>query len=53
MAGCLDCQYIKAKSKHLGGLLQPIEVPEWKWVVICMDFVKVIQGQWSNMILLW
>ena len=36
---CFDCQQIKAECKHLGGLLQPILIPEWKWEVISMDFI--------------
>ena len=30
---------MKEKRKHLGGLLQPISIPEWKWEVISMDFI--------------
>ena len=40
VARCLDCQRVKAKCKHLGGLLQAIVIPEWKWEVISMDFIK-------------
>ncbi|XP_071923220.1 uncharacterized protein [Coffea arabica] len=36
----LVCQQVKAKhQKHLG-LLQPLEIPEWKWEHITMDFVS-------------
>jgi len=36
VARCSDCQRVKAECKHLGGLLQPITIPEWKWEVISM-----------------
>lgn len=31
---CLDCQQVKEKCKHIGGLLQPIPILEWKWEFI-------------------
>ena len=37
---CLTCQKVKAEHKKPPGLLQPIELPEWKWDNITMDFVK-------------
>ena len=36
---CMVCQQVKAESKKLGGLLHPLEVPQWKWESISMDFV--------------
>ena len=36
---CLECQRVKAEHCHLGGLLQPHEISEWKWDVISMDFI--------------
>ena len=36
---CLMCQQIKAKHQRPAGLLQPLEVEEWKWEHITMDFV--------------
>ena len=30
---------MKAEHHHLGGLLQPHEIAEWKWDVISMDFI--------------
>ncbi|KAL5553315.1 hypothetical protein UlMin_040716 [Ulmus minor] len=39
VAKCLTCQKIKAEHQRPGGELQPIEVPEWKWEQITMDFV--------------
>ncbi|KAL5559924.1 hypothetical protein UlMin_036136 [Ulmus minor] len=39
VAKCLTCQKIKAEHQRPSGELQPIEVPEWKWEHITMDFV--------------
>ena len=36
---CLTCQKVKAEHRHPAGELQPIELPEWKWDQITMDFV--------------
>ena len=36
---CLTCKQVKAKHQRPTGLLQPLEVVEWKWEHITMDFV--------------
>ena len=36
---CLTCQQVKAKNQKLAGLLQPLEVVEWKWEHVTMDFM--------------
>ncbi|XP_071926100.1 uncharacterized protein [Coffea arabica] len=36
---CLICQQVKAEHQKPSGLLQPLEIPEWKWEHITMDFV--------------
>jgi hypothetical protein len=36
---CLVCQQVKIEHQKPGGPLQPLEVPEWKWEHITMDFV--------------
>ena len=36
---CLTCQQIKVEHHRPVGLLQPLEVEEWKWEHITMDFV--------------
>ena len=36
---CLTCQQIKAEHQKPAELLQPLEVVEWKWKHITMDFV--------------
>jgi hypothetical protein len=41
IAKCLECQHVKVEHRHPAGLLQPIQIPEWKWEVISMDFITV------------
>ena len=36
---CLTCQQFKAEYQKPEGLLQPLEVAEWKWEHVTMDFV--------------
>jgi hypothetical protein len=36
---CLICQQVKAEHQRPAGLFQRIEIPEWKWEMITMDFV--------------
>lgn len=40
VAKCLTCQKVKAEHQKPSGLLQPLEIPEWKWEHITMDFVN-------------
>ena len=36
---CLTCQQVKVEHQKPAGLLQPLEVAEWKWEHVTMDFV--------------
>jgi hypothetical protein len=36
---CDTCRKVKADYMRLGGLLQPLSIPEWKWDDISMDFI--------------
>ena len=36
---CLTCQLVKAEHQKPVGLFQPLEVAEWKWEHVTMDFV--------------
>ena len=36
---CLTCQQVKAKHQRPAGLLQPLEIAEWKLEHITIDFV--------------
>jgi hypothetical protein len=33
------CQQVKAEHKSMVGLLKSLEIPEWKWEHITMDFM--------------
>jgi hypothetical protein len=39
VARCDSCQRIKAKHQRPAGLLQPLQIPQWKWDEIGMDFI--------------
>ena len=39
VAKYLICQKVKAEHQRPGGELQPLDIPEWKWDQITMDFV--------------
>ena len=36
---CYMCQRVKAEHQRPSGLLQPLDIPEWKWEQVTMDFV--------------
>ena len=45
---CLMCQQVKAEHQKPAWLLHPLEVAEWKWEHVTMDFVthfpQTLQG---------
>jgi hypothetical protein len=36
---CDSCQRIKAEHQKPARLLQPLQIPQWKWDEIGMDFI--------------
>lgn len=42
VATCLTCQKAKIEHQKPAGMLQPLDVPEWKWDSISMDFVVAL-----------
>nr|GEZ87889.1 retrotransposon protein, putative, Ty3-gypsy subclass [Tanacetum cinerariifolium] len=36
---CMTCQQVKIEHQRASGLLQPLEIPMWKWDEISMDFI--------------
>ena len=39
IACCNVCNLVKAEHQKPAGMLQPLEVPYWKWEEISMDFI--------------
>ena len=50
---CLTCQRVKAEHQRPSGLLQPLEIPEWKWEHIAMDFVVGLPRTKANHDAIW
>jgi len=36
---CLTCQKVKIEHQRPAGLLQPLDIPIWKWDSVSMDFI--------------
>ncbi|GKE27695.1 putative reverse transcriptase domain-containing protein, partial [Tanacetum coccineum] len=43
---CLTCSKVKSEHQRPSGLLQHLEIPEWKWDKITMDFITKLS--WSS-----
>jgi IS30 family transposase len=41
VAMCDSCRWIKAEHQRPARLLQPLQIPQWKWDEIGMDFIVV------------
>ena len=50
---CLTCQRVKAEHHRPSGLLQPLEIPVWKWEHIAMDFVVGLPRTKTNHDAIW
>jgi hypothetical protein len=53
VALCDTCQRVKAEHQRLVGLLQPLQVPEWKWEEIAMDFIMGLPRTQSGYDSIW
>ena len=42
VAMCDSCRRIKAEHQRPAGLLQPLQIPQWKWDEIDMDSIWVV-----------
>jgi hypothetical protein len=42
VARCNSCQRIKAEHQMPACLLQPLQIPQWKWDEIGMDFIVCV-----------
>ncbi|KAL8155372.1 hypothetical protein AgCh_000671 [Apium graveolens] len=50
---CYTCQRVKAEHQRPSGLIQPLDIPEWKWEHIAMDFVVGLPRTRSNHDAIW
>ena len=50
---CLTCQQVKVEHQRPAGTLQPLEIPEWKWEQITMDFVSGLPKSPTNHDSIW
>jgi transposase InsO family protein len=39
VAKCLTCSQVKAEHQRPYGKIQPLDIPEWKWEHLTMDFI--------------
>jgi hypothetical protein len=53
VALCNTCQKVKAEHQQPTGMLQPLQVPRWKWEVIAMDFIMGLPRTQSGYDFLW
>jgi hypothetical protein len=53
VALCDTCQRVKAKHQWPLGLLQPLQVPKWKWEEIAMDFIMGLLRTLSEFDSIW
>ena len=40
MRRCLTCQQLKAEHQRPSGMLQPLDISEWKWEKVTIDFMS-------------
>nr|GEV92926.1 putative reverse transcriptase domain-containing protein [Tanacetum cinerariifolium] len=50
---CLTCSKIKGEHQRPSGLLQQLDIPEWKWERIAMDFVTKLPRTGSGHDTIW
>nr|KYP46506.1 Retrotransposable element Tf2 [Cajanus cajan] len=53
VAACLTCQKAKVEHQKPSGLMQQIEIPEWKWDSITMDFIVGLPRSARNSDVIW
>jgi hypothetical protein len=50
---CDNCQRIKAEHQRPVGLLQPLQIPQWKWDDIGMDLIVGLPRTWAGYDSIW
>ena len=50
---CLTCAKVKVEYQKPSGLLQQLEIPEWKWERITMDFITKLPKTTGGLDTIW
>ena len=53
VASCLVCQKAKIEHQRPGGTLEPLDIPQWKWDSIVMDFMTHLPRTTKGNDLIW
>jgi hypothetical protein len=53
VALCDTCQRVKPEHQRPARLLQPLQVPEWKWEEIVIDFIVGLPRTQSGYDFIW
>jgi hypothetical protein len=53
VAVCDSCQRIKAEHQRPAGLLQLLQIPQWKWNEIGMDFIVGLPRTRTGYVSIW
>ena len=53
VSSCLTCQKAKIEHQRPGGMLKQLEIPEWKWDSVAMDFVTHLPRTVKNHDAIW
>jgi hypothetical protein len=53
VAICDSCQITKAEHQKPAELLQPLQIPQWKWDEIGMDFIVGLPHTWAGYDSIW
>ena len=53
VSNCLICQKVNIEHQKPSGMLQPLEIPEWKWESISMDFVMSLPKMQAGFDAIW
>lgn len=53
VTNCLVCHKVKTEHHRLLNLLQPIEIPKWRWEIISMDFAMGLSSTHMGLDVIW
>jgi len=53
VARCIVCQQVKIEHQRPAGLLEPLEIPQWKWEQLSVDFAGGLPRTQKGHDLIW